>query len=255
MAVNTAGAAVRKRIGAAAADRALREDVAWGCRVLHLFGHEDMALGHVSARRPGTETMWMKGKGLGLDEVTPTGVVPIDFQGRRLAGTHPIHLELTLHTGVYQARPDVGAVVHTHPRYATALGATGQALEIVSHDGVLFAGGLALFDETPVLITDTAQGAAIAKALGPHQAVLIKNHGILTVGPTVPWAVFAAVVLERAAQMQAYARGFGVPQPIPDAIARAMLPTKYNDALIEEYWRYFKRHLRARGLARGMRTS
>ena len=138
-------------------------------------------------------------------------------------------------------------MVHTHPRYATALGATGQALEILSHDGILFADGVAVFDETPALITEAAQGEAVAAALGGHRAIIMKNHGILTVGPIVPWAVFTAVALERAAQMQAYARGFGVPQPIPDPIVRAMFPTKYNDALIEEYWRYFKRHLRAHG--------
>ncbi len=214
-----------------------------------------MALGHVSARRPGADAMLMKGKGIGLDEVTPANVVPIDFQGRRLEGRHPIHLELTLHTEVYKARPDAGSVVHTHPRYATALGATGQVLEVLSHDAILFVDGVALFDETPALITDPAQGAAIAAALGTRRAVIIKNHGILTVGPTVPWAVFAAVALERAAQIQAYARGFGTPQPIPDAIVRTMYPTKYNDALIEEYWQYFKRHLRARGRGRGIRAS
>jgi len=96
----TAGKTTGRASGPAAVERALREDVASGCRILHLFGHEDMALGHVSARRPGAGAMLMKGKGLGLDEVTPAGVVPIDFQGRRLEGTHPIHFELTLHTGV-----------------------------------------------------------------------------------------------------------------------------------------------------------
>lgn len=80
----TAGKTTGRARGTAASDRMLREDVASGCRILHLFGHEDMALGHVSARRPGAEAMLMKGKGLGLDEVTPAGVVPIDFQGRRL---------------------------------------------------------------------------------------------------------------------------------------------------------------------------
>ena len=54
-----------------------------------------------------------------------------------------------LHTEVYRARPDVGAVVHGHPPYATALGATVRDLELLTHDGVLFADGVAVFDETP----------------------------------------------------------------------------------------------------------
>lgn len=194
----------------------------------------------------------MKGKGVGLDEVSAAHVVPIDFKGRRLEGSHPIHAELALHTEVYKARPDVGGVVHTHPPYATALGATGSPLEAISHDAILFADGVAVFDETPALITEAGQGAAIARALGSRKAVILKNHGILVVGPTVPWAVFAALTLERAARVQAIARDFGTPQPIPDTLVRSMYGSKYNDALIDEYWRYLKRLLRTRGLAKGM---
>lgn len=244
----------RRSVGSSRGDRALREEVAWGCRILHYFGHGDVTLGHVSARRPGTATMLMKGKGVGLDEVTPTNVVPIDFEGRRLAGTHPIHFELALHTEIYKVRPDVGSVVHTHPPYTIALGAAGQALETVSHDAILFTDGVALFDETPALITETGQGAAIAAALGPRKAVILKNHGVLVVGPTVPWAVFTAVTLERACQMQAITRTLGTPQPIPDAVARGMYRSKYTDALTGEYWQYFQRLVRGRGLARGMGT-
>lgn len=235
------------------ADRTLRETVAWGCRILHAQGHGDLTLGHVSARRPGSDAMLMKAKGVGLDEVTAGHVVAIDFAGRRLDGTHPLHFELTLHTEVYKARPDVGAVVHTHPPYATALGAAGEPLRPVTHDAILFADGVAVFDETPALITEPDQGAAIARALGGRKAVIIKNHGILTVGPTVPWAVFAALTLERAAWLQSLTRTFGTPQPMPDAVARAMYASKYNEALIEEYWRYFTRALESRGLARGLR--
>jgi L-fuculose-phosphate aldolase len=236
-------------------DRILREEVAWGCRILHYFGHGDVTLGHVSARRPGTDSMWMKGKGIGLDEVTAAQVVLIDFDGRRLAGTMPLHLELTLHSEVYKVRPDVGAVVHTHAPHTTALGASGQPLQIVSHDGILFVDGVALFNETPELITERGQGAAIAAALGPRKAVILKNHGVLVVGPTVPWAVFTSVTLERAAMMQLLTRGLGIPQPITDRVAHGMYNSKYNDVLLSEYWAYFKRTLRARGLARGVWTT
>ncbi len=236
-------------------DRSLREEIAWGCRMLHYFGHNDLTLGHVSARRPGTDSMWMKAKGFGLDEITSAHVVLIDFEGRRLAGTLPVHYELTLHTEVYKVRPDVGAVVHTHAPYTTALGASGRSLEIVSHDAILFIDGVAHFDETPALITERGQGAAIAAALGRRKAVILKNHGVLVVGPTVAWAVFTAVTLERAAQVQLLTCGLGVPHPIADAVARGMYDSKYNDPQVSEYWAYFKRLLCARGLGRGMGRS
>src|SRR5438034_3209686 len=98
--------------------QSLREQVAWACRILALEGYADLTLGHVSARG-GDGSIWIKRKGVALDEVEPEDVVCVEDTAADL------HLETVLHTGVYQARPDVGAVVHGHPPYATALAATG----------------------------------------------------------------------------------------------------------------------------------
>jgi L-fuculose-phosphate aldolase len=215
-------------------------------------GHGDVALGHVSARCPGSEAMLMKGMGVGLDEVAAANVVLIDFAGRRLEGSHPIHAEIPLHSEVYKARADVGAVVHTHPPYATALSATGQPLRAITPHGTLFADGLPVFDETAAVITDARGGAAVAAELGPHRAVVLKNHGILTVGQTVPWAVYTAAMLERAAELQALAQGFGTPEPIPDPTARAMQRAQHAERHAAEYWEYMKRVLRRAGLAGGL---
>ncbi len=146
-----------------------------------------------------------------------------------------LHLETVLHTAVYAVRPDVGAVVHGHPPYATALAATGAELELLTHDGVLFADGLGRFD-APDLIVDDEQGAAVAAALGSRRAVLLRNHGVLVVGKDVAWAVLAAVTLERAARLQSIASTFGSLQPIPDRIARELHPVKYQDRFVAEYW-------------------
>ena len=232
--------------------RELRAQVAWGCRILQRHGHGDVALGHISARHPGLDAMLMKGKGVGLDEVTAANVVLIDFEGRRLEGSHPIHAELPLHSEVYRARPDVGAVVHTHPPYATALSATGLPLRPVTPHGTLFADGLPVFDETAAVITNPREGARVAAALGSHNAVILKNHGILAVGPTVPWAVYTAAMLERAAELQALAHGFGTPEPISDEMAKAMQGRQHGERQAGEYWEYMKRALRRAGLAEGL---
>src|SRR5919201_5001116 len=133
--------------------QSLREQVAWACRILALEGYADLTLGHVSARGPEGD-IWIKRKGVSLDEVEPDDVVAIDDTDAVL------HLETVIHTGVYGARVDVGAVVHGHPPYATALAATGAELALLTHDAVLFAGGLGRFDE-PDLIVDDEQGAAV----------------------------------------------------------------------------------------------
>lgn len=82
--------------------------------------------------------------------------------------------------------------------------------------------------------------------------MILKNHGILAVGPTVPWAVYTAVMLERAAELQAIAHGFGALEPIPDAMARAMQTPQHGERHVAEFWSYETRALRRLGLADGL---
>jgi ribulose-5-phosphate 4-epimerase/fuculose-1-phosphate aldolase len=213
----------------------LREQVALACRILALEGYADLTLGHVSARDL-VGSIWIKRKGVALDEVEPDDVVEVGAAGAEM------HLETVLHTAVYEARPDVGAVVHGHPPFATALAATTAELELLTHDAVLFDDGVTRF-EAPDLIVDDAQGAAVAGALGPRRAVLLCNHGVLVVGKDVPWAVLTALTLERAARIQSIASALGPLRPIPPDVARELHPVKYQDRFIVEYWEAWLRAL------------
>jgi len=215
--------------------QSLREQVAWACRILAAEGYADLTLGHVSARG-GDGEIWIKRKGVALDEVEPDDVVSLDDEEAVL------HLETVLHTGVYRARADVGAVVHGHPPYATALGATGADLLVLTHDGILFADGVARFGD-PDLIVDDDQGDRVASALGERRAVLMENHGVLVVGPDVKWAVLAAVTLERAAQLQSIAATLGALRPIAPELALQLRPVKYRDEFVEEYWAAWQRRV------------
>ena len=157
-----------------------------------------------------------------------------------------MHLETVLHTGVYRVRPDVGSVVHGHPPYATALGATATDLALLTHDGILFADGVGRFDD-PDLIVDDDQGDRVAAALGSRRAVLMKNHGVLVVGKDVPWAVLTAATLERAAQLQSVASTLGALRPIASELARELLPIKYRDEFVDEYWAAWQRRVAREG--------
>jgi ribulose-5-phosphate 4-epimerase/fuculose-1-phosphate aldolase len=82
--------------------------------------------------------------------------------------------------------------------------------------------------------------------------VLLRNHGTLVVGKDLRWAVLAALTLERTLEMQAIAAGFGAPRPIPESVVGSLHLSKFRDSFMDEYWGYWLRIVRARGLATGM---
>lgn len=225
--------------------QSLREQVAWACRILADEGYADLTLGHVSARAAG-DSILIKRKGVALGEVTPADVVEADDEKAEL------HLETVLHTAVYERRPDVGAVIHGHPPYTTAFSATDAKLELLTHDAVLFAEGIAFFDDSPELITDEEQGRAVAEALGERRVVVLRNHGVLVADRDVRWAVLSAVTLERAVRLQAIASTLGALLPISQEWADRMHADKYQDRFVEEYWDAWIRKLRRAGVDDGM---
>jgi L-fuculose-phosphate aldolase len=231
-------------------EQSLEAQVAWAARMLALDGHGDFTLGHVSVRSG--DRVLMKRNEIGLEEVTPADVLTIDLNAKKIAGEGRVHLEAVLHTEVYKRRPDVQAVIHTHPPYTTAFAATNATLEMLNHDAVLFKDGLASFDETAEMIMSQEQGAAVARALGDKRAVLMRGHGVLVTGKTVPWAVYTALTLERVIRIQSIARSLGELRPMPPAMAEQVYPNKYQDPFIEIYWRYLIRQVRRLGLDDGM---
>lgn len=225
--------------------QSVRERVAWACRILALEGYADLTLGHVSARSEGG-TIYIKRKGVALDEVEPDDVVDIDDPAADL------HLETVLHTEIYARRPDVGAVVHGHPPYATAFGATTARLELLTHDAVLFADGVSVFEESPELITEREQGRTVAEALASRRAVILQNHGVVIADKDVRWAVLSAITLERAIRLQAIASSLGELRPIPREVAESMFADKYQERFVDEYWAAWIRRARRAGADDGM---
>jgi L-fuculose-phosphate aldolase len=226
--------------------QSVREQVAWACRILALEGFSDLTLGHVSARPAGGETVYIKRKGLALDEVGPDDVVEVDDPSAAL------HLETVIHTEIYASRPDVGAIVHAHPPYVTAFGATTAELQLLTHDAVLFADGVAYFEETSELITEEEQGRAVAEALGHRRALILRNHGVVVADADVRWAVLSSITLERAIRLQAIATGLGELRPIPRDDAERMRADKYQDHFVDEYWAAWIRSVRRTGADHGM---
>ncbi len=248
----SSGSPAGEEAGAGAGDQRVIEDVAWACRILAMLGYEDLTLGHVSARASDDRTIFIKRKGVALGEVVPADVLAVRLDDVPRNGEGGTHLETVLHTEVYRRRPDVRSVVHGHPPYATAFAATDAQFSYLTHDSVLFIDGIATYDGGPDLIMDEAQGAAVAEALGPGTALLLRNHGVLVAQRDVRWAVLASVLLERSIHLQAIATALGPLSPIPQRQLDAIHSSKYQADFAGEYWDAWVRSLRRSGLAFGM---
>jgi L-fuculose-phosphate aldolase len=181
-------------------DRAMRELVATASNVLGVEDLGDFTLGHVSVRDAQGRGVWMKAAGWGFEEVTPERVLLVGWEGEVLAGEGRRHVEYPIHTELMRARPEVHSVVHAHAPHAVAFAALGA---------IFVPPDVARFTQTGDLITTPALGRALAAAVGGRNAALMVHHGIVTAGATVPEAVAAAILLERACRKQLLAMAAG----------------------------------------------
>ena len=226
----------------------LRELVSLGCRVLGAADQGDLIWGHVSTRDPDGRGVWMKGAGLGFEEVRPADVVLVSWDGEVLAGSGRRHAEYPIHTEVMRARDDVGSVIHTHSPAAVALGALGVPLRAISHEANLFVPpDLARFTDTGDLVLTADLGQRVATALGDRNACLLVNHGIVVAGPDVPTATVSAYLLDRACRMQLTAMSAGgwASWSSPEE-SLAKREHCYPDPLLQGAWDYLVRRLQPR---------
>jgi ribulose-5-phosphate 4-epimerase/fuculose-1-phosphate aldolase len=233
------------------ATRDLQNTLATACRILGNEGHNDTVYGHMSARSPASARFWLKGSGLGLEEITPADLIELDFGGNVLVGTRSRHLEYPIHSEIYRHRPDVHAVIHTHPLYATVLGATLAELRPLMHEGAFFVPPpLPQFRQTSDLIVTPELGAAVAQALGDHKALFLVNHGIVVVGPSVEEACVAALLLEKACRAQLLAQASGTFVWTSNAEALSKREHIYTPQAMQHMWHYYCRKLEKGSAAR-----
>jgi L-ribulose-5-phosphate 4-epimerase len=171
--------------------------------------------GNVSARVPGHDLLVIKPSGVGYEELSPEAMVVTDLHGQLVDGDHSPSSDTAAHAYVYKHMPHVGGVVHTHSTYATAWAARGEAIPcVLTMMGDEFGG------EIPIgpfaLIGDDSIGRGIVETLRDHRspAVLMRNHGPFTIGPTAKAAVKAAVMCEEVARTVHISRQLGEPLTI-----------------------------------------
>jgi L-fuculose-phosphate aldolase len=171
--------------------------------VLDEAGMGDFTRGHVSVRVPGDPShFFMKPHSYGLDEITMENMVTCNLEGEKVAGGGPRHSEVYIHSEIFKVRPDVNAVIHAHPTHAVAMSATGRPLRYYSQPSAVFADGIGNYTDTIDLIRSKEMGAGVAKALGPHKAAYLRNHGVAVVGRSIEECVILTIMLENACQIQ-----------------------------------------------------
>ena len=204
-------------MSAGTVDRATLEDLAAASRILVDQGVFDAA-GHVSMRHPSMPERFLMSRSLAPEMVTADDIMQfdldceaVDAQGRRG------FIERFLHGEIYRARPDVMAIAHSHSPPVIAFGLTQVPMRAMYHNAAFLAAGAPVFDirekfgTTDIVISNAAKGAALAQTLADKSVALLRAHGMVAVGPSLPVAVFRAIFTVVSARIQHQAIALGGP--------------------------------------------
>jgi len=207
-------------------------------------GQGDDVWGHATVRPSRADTFWMKPAKLGLEEVKPEDMLLVNLEGQVVRGKRPRHSEVFIHSEIYRARPDVCAVVHTHPVASTVFASLGVPLRPITHEGSYFVPpDVPRFTETTDLIITPTRGKAVARTLGTHSVLFLVNHGIVAVGATVEEAAVNALLLDKAARAQLLLPGAVPRHWSADEDALAKRARVHNPTGIADRWTYLLRKL------------
>lgn len=203
-----------------------RVDLAACYRLIALYGWDDLVFTHVSARVPGPDEHFLiNAYGMLFEEMTASCLVKVDLQGQKvLDSPHDINpAGFVIHSAVHEARHDAGCVLHTHTRAGVAVSAQAEGLLPISQVSLFPYATLGYHDYEGVALNDDEKPRLVAD-LGDNNALILRNHGLLTTGATIADAFLMMYTLETACQIQVMAQSSGgkliqVPTPIVNGIA------------------------------------
>ncbi|MFE0172757.1 class II aldolase/adducin family protein [Streptomyces sp. NPDC059002] len=190
-----------------------KERLAGALRIFGRLGYEDGVSGHITARDPEyPDCFWVNPFGMPFKHITVGDLVLANADGQVVEGRHHVNqAAFTVHAQAHLARPDVVAVAHCHSLHGRVLSTLGELLDPITQEACAFYETHALYDGYTGVVVDADEGRRIAAALGDHKAVILRNHGLLTVGDSVDAAAWWFITMERSCQVQLSARAAGRP--------------------------------------------
>ena len=190
-----------------------KERLAGALRIFGRLGYEDGVSGHITVRDPEyDDCYWVNPFGMPFKHVTVSDLVLANGEGQVVEGRrHVNQAAFTVHAQVHRARPQVVAVAHCHSLHGRALSTLGELIDPISQEACAFYEDHALLDEYTGVAVDAEEGRRIAAALGSYKGLILRNHGLLTVGDSVDAAAWWFLSMERSCQVQLAARAAGRP--------------------------------------------
>jgi ribulose-5-phosphate 4-epimerase/fuculose-1-phosphate aldolase len=199
-----------------------KQRLAAAFRLFNRFGFNEGVAGHITARDPEqTDCFWVNPYGMHFSHVRVSDLILVNHEGEVVEGTRPVNTAaFVIHSQVHGARPDVVAAAHAHSLHGKAWSSLGRLLDPITQDACAFYNDHGIFDDYTGVVLDLDDGKRLAKALGGQKAVILKNHGLLTVGHTVDEAAWWFISMERNCQAQFLAESVGTPHHIDQDVAK-----------------------------------
>lgn len=199
-----------------------KQRLAASFRLFAHYGFDMGGAGHITARDPEhLDHFWVNPAGVYFGHIRVSDLLLVNHHGEIVEGEGILNrAAFAIHSQLHIARPDVVAAAHAHSLYGKAFSSLGQLLKPLTQDSCAFYEDHVLFEDFSGVVLDTSEGERIAKVLGDQSAVILQNHGFLTVGTTVESAVWRYIAMDNAAHTQLLASAAGELRPIPHDVAR-----------------------------------
>ena len=199
-----------------------KQRLAAAFRLFGKFGFDEGVAGHITARDPERlHHFWVNPFGMNFSHIRVSDLILVNDKGEVVEGEYGVNTAaFVIHSQVHAARPDVTAAAHAHSIYGKSWSALGRLLDPITQDVCAFYEDHGLFDDYTGVVIDLEEGKRLAHALGDSKAVILRNHGLLTVGHSVDEAAWWFITMERSCQAQLLAEAAGDPVLIDADMAK-----------------------------------
>jgi ribulose-5-phosphate 4-epimerase/fuculose-1-phosphate aldolase len=192
-------------------------------RLFGKFGFDEGLAGHITVRDPERlDHFWVNPMGISFKQMKLSHLLLVNHQGEVVEGEGFLNgAAFAIHSQIHQSNPEINAAAHAHSVYGKTWSTLGKLLDPITQDACAFYNDHVLFSDFTGVVLDTSEGKQIADKLGQNKAIILQNHGLLTVGKTLEAAAWWYITMERSCQTQLVAQSAGTPLVIKAKAAQS----------------------------------